>query len=87
MRYPAKEKYPFSHPCWTADEIANYTGPVFRATVSWFSSVSDRLISSDLECPSMLVLHNHVDTLRDRNRHQQPSVSYGPHTVGDPLPH
>ncbi len=56
MRDAEKETHDFGHPCWTADDIAGYTGPIFRASVTWTTS-EGHLASNDHECPSMKVLH------------------------------
>jgi len=78
-RFPGKEQEPFAAPCWSADDIASYTGPVFRCTVTCWARDGSRQVS-DHESPSMLALG------RDLSCHRTDTTavySYGPHTEGE----
>ena len=88
MRYPDKEQKPFTDPCWTADDLQAYTGPVFRACVSWWSRVTNARQASDHEAPSMVVLHEQVNqqVRALRARGTNPAVSFGPHTEPERSP-
>ena len=80
MRYPDKEKFHFGMPCWSADDIKNYTGPIFRATVSWVSSNGGHDVHNDHECPSMEVLQECVRKQMVYRCNNRPRVTYGTHT-------
>ena len=59
MRFPDKENKPFGDPCWKADDLRAYSGPVFHATVSWITDHGNREYS-DVDAPSEDVLESQV---------------------------
>jgi hypothetical protein len=84
MRYPEAERKPFTSPAWTAEMFKQYTGPVFRAVVSWVPSGAARGTTSDLEAPSRAALREELATTCKgvtRDRGTLTSISYGPHTA------
>ncbi len=83
MRFPDKERESFTSPCWSADDIASYTGPVFRATVTW-RTAEGRHCSSDLEEPSMIALSESIAKVMARHDHS--FCTMGPHTEGEHQP-
>lgn len=63
----------------TADEIASYRGPVFRATVTWLSG-DGTYVRSDLESTSDRNLREKIAALKAGARVDR--VDFGPITTG-----
>lgn len=66
----------------TSDEIRNYRGPVFRATVKMFSRhvTHERPEYTDLNSTSMENLNASIASI-NRNDWAIASITYGPHTA------
>mgnify|MGYP000178483886 FL=1 len=63
----------------TAAEIETYRGPVFRATVAWFSRDGRRQLSN-LESTTMDNLNAKIERLQAARGRKYDAVTYGMHT-------